>query len=209
MPEWSVCASAGLANTDVPSNAGIIIRFIDLILSEWERMQTCCKRLDSGSRWRDGGRCGHARKDGRARHGDGLRHQVNFSNFVIRTVKLRRAANALVLAPVMIARRHRVLSMVTRVHRHGHYRRSLGRNDCWRSSRQRQTKHEQGQKKPAQHREAVGEHCCKVDEPIFAIGRIYTLNLKCSTSPSFTTYSLPSWRSFPASRAPLSPFSAM
>jgi len=30
----------------------------------------------------------------------------------------------------------------------------------------------------------------------------YVLNLKCITSPSATTYSLPSSRSFPASRAP-------
>lgn len=137
--EWSICASAGLAHTEVPSKAGIIIRFIDLILSEWERMQTCCKRLGSGSRWRGGGRCGQAGKDGRARQWDGFRHQVNFRNFVIRAVKLRRATNALVLAPVMIARRDRVFGMVTCMHRHGHFMRSLGRTDCWRSSRQRQT----------------------------------------------------------------------
>lgn len=36
----------------------------------------------------------------------------------------------------------------------------------------------------------------------------YTLNLKCMTSPSWTTYSLPSWRSLPASRQPFSPFSS-
>ena len=34
------------------------------------------------------------------------------------------------------------------------------------------------------------------------------LNRKCITSPSATTYSLPSSRSLPASRAPASPFSA-
>ena len=33
----------------------------------------------------------------------------------------------------------------------------------------------------------------------------YTLNLKCMTSPSCTTYSLPSWRRRPASRQPFSP----
>jgi predicted membrane metal-binding protein len=33
----------------------------------------------------------------------------------------------------------------------------------------------------------------------------YVLNLKCITSPSATTYSLPSRRSLPASRAPASP----
>ncbi len=37
----------------------------------------------------------------------------------------------------------------------------------------------------------------------------HTLNLKCMTSPSWTTYSLPSRRSLPASRAPASPFPAM
>jgi uncharacterized membrane protein len=36
----------------------------------------------------------------------------------------------------------------------------------------------------------------------------YVLNLKCITSPSATTYSLPSSLSLPASRAPASPFSA-
>ena len=35
-----------------------------------------------------------------------------------------------------------------------------------------------------------------------------TLKRKFSTSPSWTTYSLPSWRSLPASRAPVSPPSA-
>lgn len=34
---------------------------------------------------------------------------------------------------------------------------------------------------------------------------LYTLNLKCMTSPSCTTYSLPSWRSLPALRQPNSP----
>ena len=33
----------------------------------------------------------------------------------------------------------------------------------------------------------------------------HTLNLKCITSPSATTYSLPSWRSLPASLAAVSP----
>lgn len=36
----------------------------------------------------------------------------------------------------------------------------------------------------------------------------HTLNLKCMTSPSWTTYSLPSWRKRPASRQPFSPFSS-
>ena len=36
----------------------------------------------------------------------------------------------------------------------------------------------------------------------------YVLNLKCITSPSATTYSLPSSRNLPASRAPASPLCA-
>jgi hypothetical protein len=36
-------------------------------------------------------------------------------------------------------------------------------------------------------------------------GPPYVANLKCITSPSATSYSLPSSRSFPASRAPASP----
>lgn len=39
----------------------------------------------------------------------------------------------------------------------------------------------------------------------FASLSCYTLNLKCMTSPSCTTYSLPSWRSLPALRQPTSP----
>ena len=38
--------------------------------------------------------------------------------------------------------------------------------------------------------------------------RLQVLNRKCMTSPSATTYSLPSSRSLPASRAPASPPSA-